>query len=69
MTESSKQVFSSDLVKYIIARTAGTHTNDEIFDDARPSRKFIIGTLAAPRKRICYPMIVRGIVLRFEHSD
>ena len=51
MTESSKQIFSNDLVKYIIARTAGTHSNDEIFDDARPSRKFIVGTLAAPRKK------------------
>ena len=28
-----------------------THSNDEIFDDARPSRKFIVGTLAAPRKK------------------
>lgn len=51
LTESSKQVFSNDLVKYIIARTAGTHRDDEIFDDARPSKKFIIGTLAAPRKK------------------
>jgi len=38
-------------VKYIIARTAGTHNDDEIFEDTRPSRKFIIGTLAAPRKK------------------
>jgi len=26
-------------------------SNDEVFDDARPSRKFIIGTLAAPRNK------------------
>lgn len=51
MISSSKQAFSNDLVKYIIARTAGTHKDDEIFDDTRPSRKFIIGTLAAPRKK------------------
>ncbi len=51
MTESSKQIFSNHLVKYIISRTAGTHQEDEIFEDARPSRKFIIGTLAAPRKK------------------
>ncbi len=51
MIESSKQVFSNDLVKYIISRTAGTHLDDEVFEDARPSRKFIIGTLAAPRAK------------------
>ncbi len=44
-------MFSNDLVKYIIARSAGTHEDDKIFDDSRPSRKFIIGTLAAPRKK------------------
>ena len=51
LIDSSKQLFSNDLVKYIIARSSGTHQNDELFDDARPSRKFIIGTLAAPRKK------------------
>jgi len=51
LLESSKEIFSDELVKYIISRTAGTHENDEIFDDARPSRKFIIGTLAAPRRK------------------
>lgn len=49
MIDSSKQLFSNDLVKYILGRTAGTHKDDEIFGDARPSGKFIIGTLAAPR--------------------
>jgi len=44
-------VFSNELLRYIIARSAGTHQNDEVFDDARPSRKFIIGTLAAPRNK------------------
>jgi hypothetical protein len=48
---SSKQLFSKNLVKYIISRTTGTHIEDELFDDARPSRKFILGTLAAPRKK------------------
>ena len=51
MIDSSKKIFSNDLVKYIIARSAGTHQIDEVFDDARPSRKFIIGTLAAPRNK------------------
>lgn len=44
-------MFSNELLRYIIARSAGTHQNDEVFDDARPSRKFIIGTLAAPRNK------------------
>lgn len=38
-------------MKYIIARTAGNHHDDEIVNDARPSRKFLIGTLAAPKKK------------------
>lgn len=49
LIESSKMIFSNELVKYIIARTAGIHENDEIYEGhTRPSKNFILGTLAAP---------------------
>ncbi len=51
MINPSKQIFSNELVKYIISRTAGTHPDDEIITSTRPSRKFIIGTLAAKKPK------------------
>ena len=52
MTESSKQVFSNELVKYIIARNLRARTRMTKFSTMPAQyRKFIIGTLAAPRKK------------------
>ena len=42
----SQEMFVEDMVHYIISRMAGDHDQDE-FVDGKPSRKFLIGTLAA----------------------
>jgi hypothetical protein len=36
LIDSSKKAFSNELVKYTFARSAGTHQDDEVFDDPRP---------------------------------
>ena len=43
---SSQERFVEDMVNYILSRMAGDHDQDE-FVDGKPSRKFLIGTLAA----------------------
>ncbi|RZB31024.1 MAG: hypothetical protein AEth_00978 [Candidatus Argoarchaeum ethanivorans] len=43
---SSQEMFVEDMVNYILSRMAGDHDQDE-FVDGKPSRKFLIGTLAA----------------------
>lgn len=45
----SQKRFSQDMFEYILSRVSGTHDNDEIIS-VRPSRRFIIGTLAARKE-------------------
>jgi hypothetical protein len=46
----SQEKFADDIVNYIISRVTGTHPDDEIVNE-RPSKSFLIGTLAARKER------------------
>ncbi len=46
----SQEKFADDIVNYIISRVTGTHSEDEIISE-RPSKSFLIGTLAARKER------------------
>jgi len=45
----SQEKFAEEITKYIISRVAGTHAEDELVRE-RPSKLFLIGTLAARKK-------------------
>ncbi len=46
----SQEKFADDIVNYIISRVTGTHLEDDIVSE-RPSKSFLIGTLAARKDR------------------
>lgn len=46
----SQEKFADDIVNYIISRVVGTHPEDEVINE-RPSKSFLIGTLAARKER------------------
>lgn len=48
---NSQQIFTNEIVKYILARASGTSKDDEIIKDRSPSKIFIIGTLASRKEQ------------------
>ncbi len=46
----SQEKFADSIVDYIISRVTGTHSEDETVSE-RPSKSFLIGTLAARKER------------------
>ena len=46
----SQEKFADDIANYIISRVVGTHPEDEVTNE-RPSKSFLIGTLAARKER------------------